>query len=211
MKNFPSIFISIISTIIFSFLSSALFAQILVGQPKQTADGKLVFYHWGSEPHMSQMIEEKVYTNERFQFFNDEIKKDKLAAGPGFYMADNLITSSSYAKQIKGIFGRGNKAYYPGGLVEVHLDPKQAKYRTYQTSAADSMDSKEIGWYITNSQQGISFHPLTKSLLSEEEIKEIFKFIAKNQNEQALKAFSKYFPDFKSEDFMTCGNCICFF
>jgi hypothetical protein len=184
----------ILITLISSLFNFICLAQIFTGEPKKLPSGELVFYHWGKEPWMSEMIKEKVYTDERYHFFSH----NNGAEGPGLYFADNILTSATYAQT------DGNHSFQcrAGGVVEIHLDPTKASFKFYE---------RALGWYYSNSREGISFHPITKNLISDNEVILFLEHLKRMKNYNAFKALLKYFPEKEIELDLFCSNCCCFF
>src|SRR4051812_43796147 len=99
---------SFIFLLLFFISEQQVYAQLSIGQPRKAADGKYVFYHWGKQPWMDEMIRESIYTPERHKFFMSR----HGANGVGIYFADTPYGSYSYVGGGSGGLGNGE-----GGLV----------------------------------------------------------------------------------------------
>jgi hypothetical protein len=149
-----------------------------IGSPIKSYDGKKkYFYHWGQNPWMQELINEKNYSTERWKFFNSR----EGVAGVGIYVADTPWGSAEYAEGGSG--GRGDGP----NLLEVHIE-NQTPLSFYNQSR---------GWYVSTSRKGITFHHFNPFKHKSSDLETIGMAIATNGTNNARKFFISYLKLFQ--------------
>jgi hypothetical protein len=159
------------------------------GKPQLTPDGEFQYFsHWGQDPWMNEMINERIFTQERWRYF---MNRTSCLLGGGLYFADTPWASISY--------GEGPSPVLLEVLININIPLKH--YGIEQSRRGLHTLGMPESWWMTTSRE-LTFHPFNPFKHSNLDLVEIQKRmkdeISRLRKDTSITdAFNLYLESFK--------------